>query len=132
MFSGDVFYYWPLNSVDKIISKTSFFFALSTALCTNSRVWISRWQKSELSVFQAKNMQVLTVFFISNNYYIYLKRYFEIFLLMIFLIYSEDQLLQTNGYINNKQYNVLLSNRLRYLFYGEWIEHRTQKLKSRS
>ena len=30
MFSGEIYYYWPLNSsekVDKIVSKTSFFFA---------------------------------------------------------------------------------------------------------
>jgi len=27
MFSGEIYYYWPLNSVDKIVGKTSFFFA---------------------------------------------------------------------------------------------------------
>ena len=27
MFSEEIYYYWPLNSVDKIIGKTSFFFA---------------------------------------------------------------------------------------------------------
>jgi len=37
MFSGEIYYYWPLNSsekVDKIVGKTSFFFAYSTALLT--------------------------------------------------------------------------------------------------
>jgi len=38
MFSGEIYYYWPLNSsekVDKIVGKTSFFFAPFTALLTN-------------------------------------------------------------------------------------------------
>jgi len=27
MFSGEMCYYWPLNSVDKYVGKISFFFA---------------------------------------------------------------------------------------------------------
>jgi len=27
MFSGEIYYYWPLNSVDKIVGKPSLFFA---------------------------------------------------------------------------------------------------------
>ena len=37
MFSGEIYYYWPLNSsekVHKIVGKTSIFFALSIALLT--------------------------------------------------------------------------------------------------
>jgi len=37
MFSGEIYYYWPLSSiekVEKIVGKTSFFFAYSTALLT--------------------------------------------------------------------------------------------------
>jgi len=46
-------------------------------------VGISRWQKSKLSVFKAKKGNYV-VFFISNNYYIYLKRYFgEILMLLV-------------------------------------------------
>ena len=38
----------------------------------------------------AENMQVILI---SNNYYIYLKRYFEIFVTNDFLVYSGGQLL---------------------------------------
>jgi len=60
LLSREIYYYWPLNSnekVDKIVGKISFFFALSTAVLTQLPlciVRISRWQKSELSVFKAK------------------------------------------------------------------------------
>jgi len=46
--------------------------------------------------FQSKKkMKVLTVILISNNYYIFLKRYFEIFVTNDFLVYmySGGQLL---------------------------------------
>ena len=42
---------------------------------------------------KVKNMFVSTVIFISNKYYIYLKRYFEIFVTNDFLVYSRGQLL---------------------------------------
>jgi len=42
---------------------------------------------------KSENMKILTVILISNNYYIYLKRYFEIVVTNDFLVYSGGQLL---------------------------------------
>ena len=52
-----------------------------------------------LSVFKAKKWKYvgLTVSLISNNYYIYLKIYFEIFVSNDFQVYSEGQLLQVRS-----------------------------------
>ena len=41
----------------------------------------------------ADNIGKYVVFFISNNYYIYLKRYFEKIVINDFLVYFEGQLL---------------------------------------
>ena len=38
--------------------------------------------------FLSKEVKICSVFYISNNYYIYLKRYFEIFVINDFLVYS--------------------------------------------
>jgi len=44
--------------------------------------------------FQSKKLKMyMYVSLISNNYYIYLKRYFEIFVTNDFLVYSGGQLL---------------------------------------
>jgi len=37
MLSGEIYYYWPLNLSEKIVGKTSFFFAKSTVLLSSSR-----------------------------------------------------------------------------------------------
>jgi len=47
--------------------------------------------EGELSVFKAKIWKYV-VLFISNNYYIYLKRYFEKIVTNEFLVYSGAQL----------------------------------------
>jgi len=53
-----------------------------------------RWQKSELSVFKAKKVKLCRVFYFLQLIYIYLKRYFEIFVTNDFLVYSGGQLLK--------------------------------------
>ena len=53
MFSGEIYYYWPLNScekVDKIVGKTSFF--LCIIYCSSNAVAIM--YSRILSVFKAK------------------------------------------------------------------------------
>ena len=48
-------------------------------------------EKRTVCIKSKKKIEV--VFFISNNYYINLKRYFEIFVTNDFLVYSGGQLL---------------------------------------
>jgi len=44
MFSEEIYYYWHPNSVDKIVGKTSFFFAFFTALSLIfKRIWCPRY-----------------------------------------------------------------------------------------
>ena len=65
MFSGEIYYYWPLNlieKVDKIIGKTSFF--LCIIYCVTKAVTIMYSRK--LSVFKAKKWK-----------YVVFSRYFD-------------------------------------------------------
>jgi len=65
IFSGEIYYYWPLNSVDKTLVKHRF--------SLQNLIW---------------KYVGFNRYFDSNNFYIYLKRYFEICVTNDFLVYS--------------------------------------------
>jgi len=66
MFSGEIYYYWPINSVEKSLVKHRFsLHNLLAVMYSRNIPMTEKWK--------------YVVFFISNNYYKYLKRYFEIF-----------------------------------------------------
>jgi len=93
MFSGEIYYYWTLNSsenVDKIVGKTS----ICIIYCVTNAVAVMYSRnipiaEKRIVFFQSKKSVIL----ISNNYYIYFKRYFEIYVTNDFLVYSGGQLL---------------------------------------
>ena len=55
--------------------------------------------------FQSKKVKRCRFFFISNNYYIYLKRYFEKFVTYDFLVYSGGQLRSKQFSAKNRDTN---------------------------
>jgi len=66
MFSGEIYFYWPLNSIDKLLVKHLF-------SLYNSNIVAVMYSRTILMA------EKRIVCLISNNYYIYLKRYFEKF-----------------------------------------------------
>jgi len=77
--------------------------------------------EKEIVCFQSKKVKICR-FFISHNYYIYLKRNVEIFVTNYFLVYFGGQLLQHTFYsVNSKffietiseTYNKVLSSSIR-------------------
>jgi len=88
---------WPLNSVDKIVGKTTI---LCIIYCISNAVAVIHVYSRNIPIaekwivcFQNKKVEVCSFYFIFNNYYIYMKRYFEIFVTNDFLTYSGGQLL---------------------------------------
>ena len=89
MISGEIYYYWPLNSVDKIVVFLCIIYCVTNAVAIMYSRNILMAEKRTVC-FQSKKWKY--VVFSSNNYYIYLKRYFEIFVTNDFLVYSGGQL----------------------------------------
>ena len=81
MFSGEIYYNWHLNSsekVDKIVRKKIGVFCIIYCVTKAVAVMYSRnilMAEKLIGCFQSKKVKLF--YFISNNYYIYLKRYFE-------------------------------------------------------
>ena len=78
MFSGEIYYTDPLTQLTKSLVKHRF----SLHNLQIIAVMYSRnipMAKSELTVFKAKKSENMLKCLISNNYYIHLKIYFEIF-----------------------------------------------------
>jgi len=79
MFSGEIYYYWPLNLVDKSLVNIFFpciIYCISNAVavtCMYSRN-IPMAEK-RIVCFQSKQVKICSFF--SNNYYVYLKSYLE-------------------------------------------------------
>ena len=55
--------------------------------------------EKQIVCFQSKKVKICSFYFLSNNYYIYLKRYLKIFVTNDFLVYSGGQLLSSCGSI---------------------------------
>jgi len=96
MFSGEVYYTDPLIQFTKSLVNHKDFF-LCIIYCVTNAVTVMYRRNISMAVkrivcFQSKKVKICT-FFISNNYFIYLKRYFEIFVTNDFLVYSGGQLL---------------------------------------
>ena len=86
MFSGEIYYYWPLIQLTK--SLVNIVFLCIIYMYNRRNIPMA---KKRFVCFQSK--KICRFFFISNNYYIYLIRYFEIFVtnLKMFLVYSVGQ-----------------------------------------
>ena len=96
MFSGEIYCYWPLIQLTKSLVKIAF---LCIIYCVTNAVAVmymycrnTPMAETRIVCFQSKPVKICS-FFISKNYYIYLKRYFEIFVTNDFLVYSGGQLL---------------------------------------
>ena len=76
MFSGEIYYYWPLNSLEKSLVKIVF---LCIIYCVTNSVAVM--YSRNILMAEKRIVKICRFFFlnISNNYYIYLKSYFEIF-----------------------------------------------------
>jgi len=95
MFSGEIYYTDSLMQLTKSFVKHSF--SLHNLLRINAVAVMYRrnisMAEKRIICFQSKKVKICRFFFISNNFYIYLKRYFEIYVINDFLVYSEGQLL---------------------------------------
>jgi len=94
MFSGEIYYTDPLIQLAKSFVKHIF---LCIIYCVTNAVAVmySRnipMAEKRIVCFQSKKVKICKKI-ISNNYYLYLKRYCEIFVTNDFLVYSGRQLL---------------------------------------
>ena len=79
LFSGEIYYYWPLNSVDKSLVKHrvslhNLLRYLAVAIMYSRNIPMA---EKRIVCFQSKKVKRCIFFLIFNNYFIYLKRYFE-------------------------------------------------------
>ena len=92
MFSGEIYYTDPLIQLKNRWLNIVFLciiYCVTNAVAVMYRRNIQMAEK-RIVCFQSKKVKihVCRFFIISNNYYIYLKRYFETFVTNDFLVYS--------------------------------------------
>jgi len=96
MFSGEIYYYWPLIQL-KYHWLNMVFLCIIYCVTNAVAIMYSRnipMAEKRIVSFKSKNVKICSFFYISNNYYIYFKRYFEIFVTNdFFKVYSRGQML---------------------------------------
>jgi len=74
MFNGELYYYWPLNSVDKIVGKNIFCLCIIYCVTNAVAVIYSRnipMAEMRIVRFQSKNKNMYVLLFLTNMIYIW-------------------------------------------------------------